>query len=455
MSCPVCNAPDYINCNCEVSEPFCDPCSSDSKCVQKIDAECVIYHRDDDKATKLTCLGLPNKTSAEAIFEKIDTFICQINDTQIPITPIDTDSIDLTAFGELKHTLQADVNISAASGNTLEILSDGLYASSASGHTYTADQGIELKPTDHNFRLVEVLDGAATKFLWNYTKAAFRAGEATATQWNNSNIGAHSVAFGLDTFATAVASFSGGETIVNNGAHSFVYGQSNTIQSTYTSAFGLNVTTTSVATGSFLGGTSIASTQPYAAVFGRSNSVAGVTALGIAQGGSFVAGLGNAVRGEGNVALGETNLVTGDFSMAIGLENSNIGDHTYMYGRHLQDIGTGNVVITGVYDDNADLANDTIAVAPINAQPAFVVGNGYVTGVFPTEVNNLFNGLIVYKSGTVRIYGALDQRSSTRGIIPARWTNGGRPPSPQRGEQGYNTTADKMEYWNGTSWIQF
>ncbi len=34
------------------------------------------------------------------------------------------------------------------------------------------------------------------------------------------------------------------------------------------------------------------------------------------------------------------------------------------------------------------------------------------------------------------------------------WTTGARPATPYAGLQGYNTTANKIEYWNGSAWIQ-
>jgi len=142
MSCPICNSPDYIQCNCN-AEPFCQQCSENSICVEKVDAECVIYNRDDSSPSKLTCMGIPNKTSVATILEAIDGFICNINAVQTPLTAIDSPSIDLTAWGTLKHTLQADVNISAASGNTLAILGDGLYVSQAGSQ-------VPITPIDSN-----------------------------------------------------------------------------------------------------------------------------------------------------------------------------------------------------------------------------------------------------------------------------------------------------------------
>lgn len=47
--------------------------------------------------------------------------------TQTPITPVDTSTIDLTANGTDNHTLTAAVKVSATSGNTITVNSDGLF----------------------------------------------------------------------------------------------------------------------------------------------------------------------------------------------------------------------------------------------------------------------------------------------------------------------------------------
>ncbi len=64
---------------------------------------------------------------------------------------------------------------------------------------------------DFNFSLVTSLDTAASAFHFRKAKSAFRAGEFTATAWNDANTGAHSTAFGLDTVASGGRSFAVGD----------------------------------------------------------------------------------------------------------------------------------------------------------------------------------------------------------------------------------------------------
>ena len=39
------------------------------------------------------------------------------------------------------------------------------------------------------------------------------------------------------------------------------------------------------------------------------------------------------------------------------------------------------------------------------------------------------------------------------GIAPATWTTAARPTSPSLGQQGYNTTLNSVEYYNGVAWF--
>jgi hypothetical protein len=71
------------------------------------------------------------------------------------------------------------------------------------------------------------------------------------------------------------------------------------------------------------------------------------------------------------------------------------------------------------------------------------------------DEDSLGNGRVKIDAVDAIFTSSIDQRLATRGIMPARWDNAGRPLSPNSGEMGYNSQANKMEYYNGTAWIQF
>lgn len=132
--CVICGQPNYVRCNCQSAQPFCDQCNEDGVCIDKIDSSCVVYHFGNPAApSKLTCLGMPNGSTAEQIFEKIDQLVCsQFN---FPLIAVQTESIHLTLSGLANHTIEADLNISNQPGNKIQLLSDGVYVAS-SGETF-------------------------------------------------------------------------------------------------------------------------------------------------------------------------------------------------------------------------------------------------------------------------------------------------------------------------------
>jgi len=46
--------------------------------------------------------------------------------------------------------------------------------------------------------------GAGTRLMWYPAKAAFRVGEINETQWDPTNVGDYSMAFGINTMASGV-----------------------------------------------------------------------------------------------------------------------------------------------------------------------------------------------------------------------------------------------------------
>jgi hypothetical protein len=94
-----------------------------------MDAQCVIYHLTvpgvTPPATKLINLNLPNGSSAQTIFEAIDSALGYSK----PWVAEDTNTIHLYTSGTgLPIVLQGSVKLSAASGNTIIANSDGLYS---------------------------------------------------------------------------------------------------------------------------------------------------------------------------------------------------------------------------------------------------------------------------------------------------------------------------------------
>jgi hypothetical protein len=160
----------YYNSPCGCNQPSVDSCGSyiNCGCPIELDFSCVFYHKDNTKVNQLDEIKLPNGTNLEIIIEVIDERLKQTKfttsalnylsqnytiknlqqfaqavdsefasvDSRIntltlnsitPITANNSNSILLTASGTQNHTLVANVKVSSTAGNSLSILTDGLY----------------------------------------------------------------------------------------------------------------------------------------------------------------------------------------------------------------------------------------------------------------------------------------------------------------------------------------
>lgn len=153
--CHSCYQPDYL-------------CSCESDCPIKLDFACIIYNKEGKDASKLQGLNLPNGSTLRLVVELIDEKIKQLNvvnysipflrtistinniqkfaevvDSQISalksnLVDISTDvspdvvgsntpSINIGTSGTQGHTISANLKVSAQAGNTISVLSDGVY----------------------------------------------------------------------------------------------------------------------------------------------------------------------------------------------------------------------------------------------------------------------------------------------------------------------------------------
>lgn len=83
-----------------------------------------------------------------------------------------------------------------------------------------------------------------SRFLFDKSKGAFRAGSVDSTQWDNASRGNHSAAFGSNNTASGSRSFSTGITNIASGTNSSVLGgTTNTVSSTNSTAVGSSTCT--------------------------------------------------------------------------------------------------------------------------------------------------------------------------------------------------------------------
>jgi hypothetical protein len=80
--------------------------------------------------------------------------------------------------------------------------------------------------------------GQGNRLMFYPGKVAFRAGFAFQTRWDNANVGAYSVAFGLGTMASGVASFAMGNSAKATGTLSSALGNGSIASGDYATAIG-------------------------------------------------------------------------------------------------------------------------------------------------------------------------------------------------------------------------
>lgn len=369
-------------------------------------------------------------------YDKIQLIInklCEILDiNQLSIE--DTSSIQLLGNGTPSNPLQADLKLSSDLGQIsgIEIRPDGLFIPSQS---FTVDRGIKKSSSGpDNYRLSDVEDGPGTHFLWNYDKAAFRVGITTGTQWNNVSIAQGSVGFGKDTTLLGDYSFAAGDQnyIYSTADYSFVLGRQNEVE------------------------------QPFSGTSGTANSVVGNNGSSLSEGSSFAFGIANKIYGGVSFAVGVGNIITNNYSASIGHGNKIDARWGYTIGKGLYNTDANgnkveNHIIVGNFNDiTSPIDIDELESDSFKQKVCFTIAGGYEVSNSPNpNIEYRSDALKVYKSGNIKFFGAINQKDSTRGIIPAQWTTSNRPLSPELGEGGFNLTLGSREYWDGSIWKSY
>ncbi|MCW5883775.1 MAG: tail fiber domain-containing protein [Candidatus Kapabacteria bacterium] len=177
---------------------------------------------------------------------------------------------------------------------------------------------------------------SGTRMMWYPDKAAFRAGEVENSEWNKSNIGNHSTAFGLNNTASGIASFASGSGSLALGNLSFAFGLSSIASEDNSIAMGNN----SSATGTY--STSIGyytEASGYAATaLGESSIASGSisTAMGFNSEatGSVSTAMGNSTEASGDysTSMGDFTTASGYISTAMGYNTDAEGDYSTAMG---------------------------------------------------------------------------------------------------------------------------
>jgi len=141
--------------------------------------------------------------------------------------------------------------------------------------------------------------------------------------------------------------------------------------------------------------------------------------------------------GTNNSAFGGTNPLrnntTGNFNAAFGeqaLATNTTGSYNVAIG-YQADVASGNLTNATAIGRNATAGASNTVI--LGGGGSYAVQAGINTSVPRADLDVVGTGAIVFPSGT----------------------NAERPATPVAGMMRFNTTATKMEYYNGTVWVQF
>ncbi len=268
--------------------------------------------------------------------------------------------IAISQLQSVPYALYAKKSLSTEGVGTLDQAYD--YGNfKGAGRTIVADSGA-LKITGEDGLLVTgtfgagtqpEIQGGGTRMFFNPRKASFRAGNVISTQWDSTNVGTYSTAFGKSTIASGSGSFAAGNGAKAAGASSVALGNFTTADTTHATAFG-----------------SYTEANGYAA-----------TSMGYLT----------KANGDVSTAMGSTTKANGDYSTAMNYLTEANGYASTAMGYNTKANGYSSCVV-GMY-------NDTL-VAPQTSltfnSPMFTVGNG--------SSNTLrSNAMVVLNSGHVGI----------------------------------------------------
>ncbi|MBK8600835.1 MAG: tail fiber domain-containing protein [Flavobacterium sp.] len=316
-------------------------------------------------------------------------------------------------------------SIGAATAGTLDESYD--FGGAGVGRTITADTGaVTIAGTDG---LVStgtlgsgalVPAGASTRMVWNPRKAAFRAGSATGTQWDDANIGANSVAFGNGTTASGASSmafgngtsaagqfaFAAGTLCSASGSRAVAFGNSSSASGFSSTAFGDDTTALGFDSTSF--GAFTFASAIYSTAFGFTTTAEGSS--------STAFGVLNTARsfGETTIGIGATNYVpttnaTSQFRVA------NATDRLFVIGNAIDSNNNDIVDAAERSDALVILKNGNTGIG--NSAPVerlHVAGRSLFTNGFSAD-----NAALIYRNNTDYMFLGPQSGSSANGAALA------------------------------------
>ncbi|MBS1619219.1 MAG: tail fiber domain-containing protein, partial [Bacteroidetes bacterium] len=196
--------------------------------------------------------------------------------------------------------------------------------------------------------------GAGTRLMWYPAKAAFRAGAATATEWDDANVGTYSFATGITTTASGAY---GSVAMINqataSGSSSFAAGWLATASASDAVAIGSHNTAAGV--NSLAMGYGCTASSQYSMAMGHSSQAVGY--------GDVAIGESNVASGGDATAFGALDTASGTFSTALGWASRAGGRYSFAAGEANKAMGWASVTLG---EGNVVTSSDATAFGALN-----------------------------------------------------------------------------------------
>lgn len=167
-----------------------------------------------------------------------------------------------------------ETELGAGGGGGAFTESGGLISETAGNYTATFLVGAPQTDDD-------TIAAHDKRMFFNKTKGAFRVGEVTSVQWDDTNVGNHSFAAGYNNRASGQYSAAFGSTNTITGVNSHAFGVSNTIAGNLNAAFGSSHTITGANNLAAGYGHTIPLNVDYCAALGMTNTCSGDYAMAL------------------------------------------------------------------------------------------------------------------------------------------------------------------------------
>jgi hypothetical protein len=286
------------------------------------------------------------------------------------------------------------------------------------------------------------MNGSGTRLMWVPAKAALRAGTVGTTNWDDSNIGTYSAAFGNDNRASGSYSFATGNGNIASGQSSVALGAASSATTTYAVAIGPG--STASGNSSMALGANIQTSGP--ASFGIGSDIVSNSTGSV--------GLGFYVRAGGNYAMAighgydNTNRLTNNTvdSLVIGF-NSNVST---LYVGPSAGIGTSGKVGIG---DAAPLEKLTVSGGNIFTNDGYIYDPMGGIGRYENYLlmSEAFNDASWVKTGVTT---TTNNQVAPDGQSTAERLNAGASSTDNISQAASGAPATASTTWTASVWIR-